>query len=87
LPHPVIQAPLPLILVIAVVLPAFPPPGLPTTSRAAVTLASLAAPADKEQLATYPAKLSSEYELYTGGHLPTRRDWTKTAELCEAFPG
>ena len=84
LPFRVIQAPLPFVLVIAVVLTAFLPPGLPTASRAAVTLTSLAATADKEHLATERAKRPSENELWSSGHVPTRRDWTKAAELCQA---
>ncbi len=87
LPFRVIQAPLPFVLVIAVVLTAFPPPALPPASRAAVNLTSLAATADKEHLPAERAKRSSEDESYNDGHVPTRRDWTKTAELWEAVSG
>ena len=63
LPQRVFQAPLLFVLVFAVVLTAFPPPSLLTASRAAVTLTSLAATADKEHLATERAKRHSEKEL------------------------
>jgi len=81
------QAPLPFVLVFAVVLTAFPPPALPTASRTAVNLTSLAATADKEHLPTERAKRPSENEWYNDVHVPTRRDWTKTAELWEAVSG
>jgi len=87
LPFRVIHAPLPFVLVSAVVLTAFPPPALPTASRATVDLTSLAATADKEHLPTERAKRPSKNELYNDGHVPTRRDWTKTAELWEAVSG
>ena len=54
---------LPGVTLTAVVLTAFPPPTLPTASRAAVTLTSLAATADKEHLATERAKRPSKKEL------------------------
>lgn len=63
LPFGVIQASLHGLLVITVVLTAFPSPGLPPASLAAVTLTSLAFAADKEHFATKRAKRSPEYKL------------------------
>ena len=63
LPFRMIQTSLLGLLVNAVVVAAFPSPGLLTASLAAVTLTVLAIAADKEHFAAERAKCPSEYKL------------------------
>lgn len=77
----VMQPTLLTLLVFALILATFPFPSFRTAGLAAVALASLAAPTDKENLLAERTKATSENELWGSDHVRAERNWTKAAYL------